>query len=497
VDRPAHGGVAVATETRAVPPRPPSSYAPAYDDHIVRQFFAATVLWAVVGMLVGVVIALQLAWWPANTEVAYFSFGRLRPLHTNAVIFAFTGNICFTGIYYSLQRLLKVRMWSDTLSSLHFWGWQLIIVLAAVTLPLGMTQGKEYAELIWPIDVLIAVVWIIFAANFFMTIARRKVQHLYVAIWFYISFVITIPVLHIVNSLALPATLTRSYPVFAGLTDGLVQWWYGHNAVGFFLTTPLLGLMYYFLPRAAERPVYSYRLSIIHFWALVFLYIWAGPHHLLYSALPDWAQTLGMVFSIMLLAPSWGGMLNGLLTLRGAWDRVRTDPVLKFMVVAVSFYGMATLEGPLMSIRAVNGLAHYTNWVIGHVHSGALGWVGMISFGVLYWLAPRLWNRPLARPSWATTHFWLATIGIVLYTVSMWAAGLMEGLMWRAVDGAGQLQYPNFTEIVAQLEPFYWMRLLGGVLYLTGALLMAWNFVLTARGSRGSPAPAEAAAVAA
>jgi cytochrome c oxidase cbb3-type subunit I/II len=497
VDRPAHGGVAVATETRAVPPRPPSSYAPAYDDHIVRQFFAATVLWAVVGMLVGVVIALQLAWWPANTEVAYFSFGRLRPLHTNAVIFAFTGNICFTGIYYSLQRLLKVRMWSDTLSSLHFWGWQLIIVLAAVTLPLGMTQGKEYAELIWPIDVLIAVVWIIFAANFFMTIARRKVQHLYVAIWFYISFVITIPVLHIVNSLALPATLTRSYPVFAGLTDGLVQWWYGHNAVGFFLTTPLLGLMYYFLPRAAERPVYSYRLSIIHFWALVFLYIWAGPHHLLYSALPDWAQTLGMVFSIMLLAPSWGGMLNGLLTLRGAWDRVRTDPVLKFMVVAVSFYGMATLEGPLMSIRAVNGLAHYTNWVIGHVHSGALGWVGMISFGVLYWLAPRLWNRPLARPSWATTHFWLATIGIILYTVSMWAAGLMEGLMWRAVDGAGQLQYPNFTEIVAQLEPFYWMRLLGGVLYLTGALLMAWNFVLTARGSRGSPAPAEAAAVAA
>jgi cytochrome c oxidase cbb3-type subunit I/II len=338
---------------------------------------------------------------------------------------------------------------------------------------------------------------VVFGINFFMTIAKRKVDHLYVAIWFYISFVITIPVLHIVNSLAMPATLARSYPVFAGLTDGLVQWWYGHNAVGFFLTTPLLGLMYYFLPRAAERPVYSYRLSIIHFWALVFLYIWAGPHHLLYSALPDWAQTLGMVFSIMLLAPSWGGMLNGLLTLRGAWDRVRTDPVLKFMVVAISFYGMSTFEGPMMSIRAVNGLAHYTNWVVGHVHSGALGWVGMISFAVLYWLAPRLWNRPLAKPGWATTHFWLATIGIVLYTVSMWAAGLMEGLMWRAVDGAGQLKYPNFTEIVNQLMPFYWMRVAGGALYLTGAVMMAYNFVLTARGGRGGETPAQATSVAA
>jgi cytochrome c oxidase cbb3-type subunit I/II len=307
------------------------------------------------------------------------------------------------------------------------------------------------------------------------------VQHLYVAIWFYMSFVITIAVLHIVNSLAIPATLTRSYPVFSGLTDGLVQWWYGHNAVGFFLTTPFLGLMYYFLPRAAERPVYSYRLSIVHFWALVFLYIWAGPHHLLYSALPDWAQTLGMVFSIMLIAPSWGGMLNGLLTLRGAWDRVRTDPVLKFFVVAVSFYGMSTFEGPMMSIRAVNGLAHYTNWVIGHVHSGALGWVGMVSFGMLYWLAPRLWQRPLARPGWATTHFWLATIGIVLYTVSMWAAGLMEGLMWRAVDAAGQLKYPNFVEIVNQLDPFYWLRVAGGALYLAGALMLAVNIAMTMR----------------
>jgi cytochrome c oxidase cbb3-type subunit I/II len=496
VEPSAEGGVAVIAEPavkRTQPWQTRPAVTPDYDDDIVRLFFHATVLWGVVGMLVGVIIALQLAYWPANLGSEYTTFGRLRPLHTNAVIFAFTGNICFTGIYYSLQRLLKVRMWNDTFSRLHFWGWQSIIVAAAITLPLGFTQAKEYAELIWPIDVLIAVVWIIFAINFFMTIARRRVEHLYVAIWFYISFVITIPVLHIVNSLAVPATLGRSYPMFAGLTDGLVQWWYGHNAVGFFLTTPLLGLMYYFLPRAAERPVYSYRLSIVHFWALVFLYIWAGPHHLLYSALPEWAQTLGMVFSIMLLAPSWGGMLNGLLTLRGAWDRVRTDAVLKFMVVAVSFYGMSTFEGPMMSIRAVNGLAHYTNWVVGHVHSGALGWVGMISFAVLYWLAPRLFNRPLAKPSWPTTHFWLATIGIVLYTVSMWAAGLMEGLMWRAVDGAGQLKYPNFTEIVLQLQPFYWMRLVGGVLYLTGAVMMAWNFVLTARGTPTGPAPARTA----
>jgi cytochrome c oxidase cbb3-type subunit I/II len=481
------GGVGVLTQTRTVRPEPPHArapVAPVYDDAIVRMFFSATVLWGVVGMLVGVLIALQLAYWPANMNNPYTTFGRLRPLHTNAVIFAFTGNICFTGIYYSLQRLLKVRMWSDTLSKLHFWGWQLIIVLAAITLPLGLTQSKEYAELIWPIDLLIAAVWIVFAVNFFGTIAVRKVEHLYVAIWFYISFVITIPVLHIVNSLVVPAGLFRSYPVFAGMTDALVQWWYGHNAVGFFLTTPLLGLMYYFLPRAAERPVFSYRLSIVHFWALVFLYIWAGPHHLLYSALPEWSQTLGMVFSIMLLAPSWGGMLNGLLTLRGAWDRVRTDPVLKFMVVAVSFYGMSTFEGPMMSIRAVNGLAHYTNWVVGHVHSGALGWVGMISFAVLYWLAPRLWGRAIARPGWVTTHFWLATVGIVLYTVSMWAAGLMEGLMWRAVDDSGLLRYPNFSEIVNQLDPFYWLRFAGGLMYLVGAVMMAANFVMTARAAK-------------
>jgi cytochrome c oxidase cbb3-type subunit I/II len=470
-----------------------------YDDDVVKLFFGATVIWALVGLLVGVVIALQLAWWPANLGSEYTTFGRLRPLHTNAVIFAFAGNVCFMGIYHSMQRLLKTRMWSDALSRIHFWGWQAIIVAAAITLPLGMTQSKEYAELIWPIDLAITVVWVVFAVNFFGTIATRKVQHLYVAIWFYLSFVITIAVLHIVNSLVVPATLTRSYPVFAGLTDALVQWWYGHNAVGFFLTTPFLGLMYYYLPRAAERPVYSYRLSVVHFWALVFLYIWAGPHHLLYSALPDWSQTLGMVFSVVLLAPSWGGMLNGLLTLRGAWDKVRTDPVLKFMVVAISFYGMATFEGPMMSIRAVNGLAHYTNWVVGHVHSGALGWVGMISFGILYWLAPRLWNRPLARPGWATTHFWLATGGIVIYTVSMWIAGLMEGLMWRAVDANGQLAYPSFVEIVLRLEPFYWLRVVGGSMYLLGAILMAWNFVLTIRGARAAAAnhPAPAAAPAA
>ncbi|HXI20136.1 MAG TPA: cytochrome-c oxidase, cbb3-type subunit I [Gemmatimonadales bacterium] len=460
-----------------------------YDDAIVKLFLIATVTWAVVGMLVGAWIALEIAWWPANLGVRYLTFGRLRPLHTNAVIFAFAGNICFTGIYYSMQRLLKTRMWSDTLSRLHFWGWQLVIVAVAITLPLGMTQSKEYAEPIWPIDILITIVWVIFALNFFGTIAIRRVKHLYVAIWFYMSFVITIAVLHIVNNLAVPATLARSYPIYAGLTDALVQWWYGHNAVGFFLTTPFLGLMYYFLPRIAERPVYSYRLSIIHFWALVFLYIWAGPHHLLYSALPEWAQTLGMVFSIMLLAPSWGGMLNGLLTLRGAWDRVRTDPILKFLVVSVSFYGMSTFEGPMMSIRAVNSLSHFTNWTIGHVHSGALGWVGMISFGILYWLVPKLWQRPLAYPKWASTHFWLATIGIVLYTVSMWAAGLTEGLMWRAYDNAGQLKYPNFVEIVHQLGPFYWLRLLGGLMYLTGAIMMAWNFIRTVQGPAREAAP--------
>ncbi len=454
-----------------------------YDDDIVRKFFIATVLWGAVGMLVGVTIALQLAWWPANMGLPWTTFGRLRPLHTNAVIFAFGGNICFTGIYYSMQRLLRTRMWSDTLSKIHFWGWQLIIVAAAITFPLGLSQSREYAELIWPIDVAITLIWVVFAINFFGTLAIRNVKHIYVAIWFYMSFVITIAVLHIVNAVAMPATFLRSYPLYSGMTDALVQWWYGHNAVGFFLTTPFLGLMYYFLPKAADRPIYSYRLSIIHFWGLIFLYIWAGPHHLLYSGLPEWAQTVGMVFSIVLLAPSWGGMLNGLLTLRGAWDRLRTDPILKFFVVGITFYGMSTFEGPMLSIRAVNGLAHFTNWIIGHVHSGALGWNGMITFGTLYWLVTRLWNRPLAYPKLATQHFWLATIGIVIYTVAMWAAGLMEGLQWRAIGEAGQLANPSFIDIVHRLEPFYWLRLLGGLLYFIGMLMMAYNFWKTIRGS--------------
>ena len=463
-----------------------------YDDEIVKKFVWATVAFAIIGMSVGALIALQLAWWPANMGIPYTTFGRLRPLHTNAVIFAFAGNIVYAGMYYSMQRLLKVRMWSDALSNFHFYGWQAIILSAAVTLPLGFTQSHEYAELIWPIDLAIAVVFLSFAFNCGMTIANRKVKHLYVAIWFYLSFLITIPVLHVFNNLAVPATLTRSYPIYSGMTDALVQWWYGHNAVGFFLTTPFLGLMYYFLPRAAERPVYSYRLSIIHFWALVFLYIWAGPHHLLYSSLPDWAQTLGMVFSVMLIAPSWGGMLNGLLTLRGAWDRLRTDPILKMMVVAVSFYGMSTFEGPMMSIRAVNHLAHYTNWVVGHVHSGALGWNGMLAFGILYWLVPRLYKKDLYSVELANVHFWIGTIGIVLYTVTMWGAGLTEGLMWRAMDANGQLANPIFMDIVNRLEPFYWLRLVGGLLYLSGVFLMTYNLIRTVQGPLVQSAPAAA-----
>lgn len=460
-----------------------SQIVPNYDDEVVKKFVIASVVWGIVGMLVGVIIALQLAYWPANLGLQYTTFGRLRPLHTNAVIFAFTGNILFAGIYYSMQRLLKTRMFNDALSNINFWGWQAIIVSAAVTLPMGLTEGKEYAELIWPIDIAIAVVWVVMAVNFFGTIAIRKVKHLYVAIWFYMSMVITIAVLHIVNSLALPATLTRSYPIYAGMTDALVQWWYGHNAVGFLLTTPILGLMYYFLPKAAQRPVYSYRLSIIHFWALVFLYIWAGPHHLLYSGLPDWAQTLGMVFSLMLIAPSWGGMLNGLLTLRGAWDRLRVDPILKFFAVGVSFYGMSTFEGPMMSIRAVNAVSHYTDWTIAHVHGGALGWVGMVSFGMLYYMVPRLWKRPLHSVSLATTHFWMATIGIVLYMVAMWTAGITQWAMWKAVDESGQLVYTNFLDTVLKLMPFYWIRFGAGLTYLTGVILMAYNLFRTATGA--------------
>ena len=469
----------------------------AYDDAVVRAFFYATVLWGIVGMLVGVIIALQLAWWPANLNLPWTSFGRLRPLHTNAVIFAFAGNGIFMGVYYSTQRLTKIRMWSDKVSWFHFWGWQAIIVGAAIALPMGWTQGKEYAELPWILDLAVAVVWLAFGLNFFMTLVKRKTKHLYVALWFYIATIITITVLHVGNNLALPATLTRSFPIYSGMTDALVQWWYGHNAVGFLLTTPFLGMMYYFLPKAAERPVYSYRLSIIHFWALIFLYIWAGPHHLLYSSLPDWAQTLGSAFSLALIAPSWGGMLNGLLTLRGAWDRLRTDPILKFFVVGVTFYGMSTFEGPMMSLRPVNALSHYTDWTIAHVHGGALGWVGFTTFATCYWLVPRIFNKELYSQKLASLHFWIATIGILLYVVAMWTAGITQGLMWRAVNDNGTLQYPNFLETVLQLMPFYWVRLLGGLMYLAGAVLMAWNIFKTVTAGKPVDAPAAPAAAAA
>lgn len=452
-----------------------------YDNKTVRSFLWATLVWGVVGMLVGVILALQLAEWRLNTGLSYVQFGRLRPLHTNAVIFAFAGNAIFAGVYYSTQRLCKARMFNDLLSKIHFWGWQLIIVAAAVTLPLGWTQGKEYAELEWPIDIMITLIWVVFAINFFGTIIKRREKHLYVALWFYMATILTIAVLHITNSMALPVALGKSYSMYAGVQDALVQWWYGHNAVGFFLTTPFLGMMYYFVPKAANRPVFSYRLSIIHFWGLVFLYIWAGPHHLHYTALPDWAQSLGMVFSVMLLAPSWGGMLNGLLTLRGAWDKLRTDPILKFYVAAITFYGMSTFEGPLMSIKSVNALSHYTDWTVGHVHAGALGWVGCLIFGMAYWLVPKLWKTELHSVKWATAHFWLATIGIVFYIVSMWIAGVTQGLMWKEFNEQGLLSYP-FIETVTKLIPYYWVRALGGTLYLAGMILLVVNVVKSVRG---------------
>jgi cytochrome c oxidase cbb3-type subunit I/II len=464
---------------------------PPYDDASPRRFLLAAAIFGAVGMLVGLYAALELAFPALNFDLPFLTFGRLRPLHTSAVIFAFAANIVFAAIYHSSQRLLRTRMASDTLSAFHFFGWQAIVVAVVVTYPLGITQGKEYAEPEWPIDIAIAVVWVAFAVNFFLTIARRKVDHLYVAIWFYMATVITIAVLHVFNALAIPVSMWKSYSVYAGVQDALVQWWYGHNAVGFLLTTPFLGLMYYYLPKAADRPVFSYRLSIVHFWSLVFLYIWAGPHHLHYTALPDWAQTLGMTFSLMLIAPSWGGMLNGLLTLRGAWERVRTDVVLKFMVVAISFYGMSTLEGPIMSIRDVNRLSHYTDWTIGHVHSGALGWVGMISFATIYWLAPRLWGRDWAFPAWLNVHFWLATLGIVFYVVPMWAGGITQGLMWRALNDSGLLKYPDFTETVRAMQPFYLGRAVGGTLYLVGMLLLVVNLLVTA--SRGVVPAKEAA----
>lgn len=452
-----------------------------YDNRIVRNFAIATVLWGVVGMLVGLIVATQLFAPVMNFANQYTSFGRIRPLHTNAVIFAFVGNAIFMGVYYSLQRLCKARMFSDLLSKIHFWGWQLIIVCAAVTLPLGITTSKEYAELEWPIDILIALIWVVFAINMFGTIFKRREKHMYVAIWFYIASVVTIAVLHIVNSIELPVSFLKSYPVYAGVQDALVQWWYGHNAVAFFLTTPYLGLMYYFLPKAANRPIYSYRLSILHFWSLIFIYIWAGPHHLLYTALPDWAQSLGTVFSIMLIAPSWGGMINGLLTLRGAWDKVRESPVLKFMVVAVTAYGMATFEGPMLSLKNVNAIAHFTDWIVAHVHVGALGWNGFLTFGILYWLIPRLYRTDLYSNKLANFHFWIGTLGIVFYAVPMYWGGITQSLMWKQFTPEGILQYPNFLETVVKLIPLYITRTIGGVLYFTGVIVMVYNLIKTAK----------------
>jgi cytochrome c oxidase cbb3-type subunit I/II len=452
-----------------------------YDNKIVRNFAVATMLWGAVGMLVGLLIAIQMFEPALNARLQFLTFGRLRPLHTNAVIFAFVGNGIFMGLYYSLQRLCKARMFSDLLSNIHFWGWQAIIVAAAVTLPLGLTTGKEYAELEWPIDIAITLIWVVLAINVLGTVIRRREKHMYVAIWFYIATLVTVAVLHIVNSIEIPVSLLKSYPVYAGVQDALVQWWYGHNAVAFFLTTPYLGLMYYFLPKAANRPVYSYRLSIIHFWSLIFLYIWAGPHHLLYTALPDWAQSLGTVFSIMLLAPSWGGAINGLLTLRGAWDKVREDAVLKFMAVAITAYGMATFEGPLLSLKNVNAISHYTDWTISHVHIGAMGWNGFLTFGILYWLVPKMWNTTLYSRKLANLHFWIGTLGIVVYASSMYWAGITQSLMWKQFTGFGVLQYPNFLETVTQILPFYAIRALGGCLYLIGVLVMVYNLVRTAR----------------
>lgn len=454
-----------------------------YDNKTVKNFAFATVLWGIVGMLVGVLIAVQL-YIPdlfLTVDISWLSFGRLRPLHTNAVIFAFVGNAIFAGVYYSMQRLLKARMYSDFLSSLHFWGWQLIIVAAAITLPMGLTSSKEYAELEWPIDIAITLIWVVFGINMIGTILRRRERHLYVAIWFYIATFVTVAVLHIVNNLEIPVGAWKSYSIFSGVQDALVQWWYGHNAVAFFLTTPVLGLMYYFLPKAANRPVYSYRLSIIHFWALIFLYIWAGPHHLLYTALPDWAQNLGVVFSIMLIAPSWGGMINGLLTLRGAWDRVREDPILKFMVVAITSYGMATFEGPMLSIKSINAIAHFTDWIPAHVHVGTLGWNGFMVFGMLYWMLPRIFQTKLYSKKLANVHFWIGTMGIVLWVLPMYFAGFVQSQMWQEFTKDGLLAYGNFLETVEQIIPMYILRSLGGTLYLSGMFVMGYNLFKTVK----------------
>jgi len=452
-----------------------------YDNKIVKQFAFATIIWGLIGMTVGLWAALQLVFPVLNLNTGITTFGRIRPLHTNAVIFAFVGNGIFMGVYYSLQRLCKARMFNDTLSKIHFWGWQLIIVSAVLTLPLGLTTGKEYAELEWPIDIAITLIWVVFGWNMFGTILKRRERHLYVAIWFYIATFVTVAVLHIVNSIEFPVSFLKSYSAYAGVQDALVQWWYGHNAVAFFLTTPYLGLMYYFIPKVANRPVYSYRLSIIHFWALIFLYIWAGPHHLLYTALPDWAQSLGVVFSVMLIAPSWGGMINGLLTLRGAWDKVREDVVLKFLVVAVTAYGMATLEGPLLSLKSVNAIAHFTDWIVAHVHVGALGWNGFLTFGILYWLIPKIFRTELYSKKLAGWHFWLGTLGILFYAIPLYWAGFMQSLMWKEFTEEGLLKYPNFLETVTQIMPMYAARSLGGTLYLAGVIIMTYNLIKTVK----------------
>ncbi|SDL64595.1 cytochrome c oxidase cbb3-type subunit I/II [Daejeonella rubra] len=467
-----------------------------YDNKIVRNFAIATVIWGLVGMLVGLLVAMQLFKPEMNLGNQYTTFGRIRPLHTNAVIFAFVGNGIFMGVYYSLQRLLKARMFSDMLSSIHFWGWQLIIVSAALTLPLGLTTSHEYAELEWPIDIAITLIWVVFGINMFGTIIKRRERHMYVAIWFYIATFVTVAVLHIVNSFQLPISAFKSYYIYAGVQDALVQWWYGHNAVAFFLTTPYLGMMYYFLPKMAQRPVYSYKLSILHFWSLIFIYIWAGPHHLLYSSLPDWAQSLGVAFSIMLIAPSWGGMINGLLTLRGAWDKVREDTILKFMVVGITAYGMSTFEGPLLSLKQVNAIAHFTDWIVAHVHVGALGWNGFLTFAILYWLIPRIYRTEIFSKKLVAFHFWIGTLGILFYAIPMYLSGFLQGLMWKEFTPEGMLKYPNFLETTLQLLPMHIFRAIGGTLYLTGVIVMTYNLIKTAKsGALLADEPAEAMAL--
>ncbi|MGB5410363.1 MAG: cytochrome-c oxidase, cbb3-type subunit I [Woeseiaceae bacterium] len=458
-----------------------------YNDTVVRQFAIMTVVWGVVGMLVGVLIAAQLRWPALNFDLSFLTYSRLRPLHTNAVIFAFGGSALFATSYYVVQRTCHVRLIFDKLAAFTFWGWQTVILLAAITLPLGITQGKEYAELEWPIDLLIAVVWVSYAVVFFGTLIKRRIKHIYVANWFFGAFIITVAILHIFNNLSIPVSLTKSYPIYSGVVDGMMQWWYGHNAVGFFLTAGFLGMMYYFVPKQAGRPVYSYRLSVVHFWSLIAIYMWAGPHHLHYTSLPDWAQTLGMVFSVILLAPSWGGMINGIMTLSGAWHKLRTDPILKFLIVSLSFYGMSTFEGPMMSIKTVNALSHYTDWTIGHVHSGALGWVAMMTMGSLYVLIPRLFNR---ETMWSIRlidyHFWTSTIGVVLYAVSMWVAGVSQGLMWRAVNDDGTLTY-SFVESLKVTYPYYTLRLLGGLVFFAGMLIMVFNVWKTVQNGKATP----------